>query len=83
MTTTQYDAEVKRITDAGGQWPPKTDDTPITRWPGDGAVRASAVSGLWGGVLVELGGTRWSVSASDASSIVRGAAISLTVSASE
>ena len=28
MTTTQYDAEVKRITDAGGQWPPKTDDTP-------------------------------------------------------
>ena len=36
MTTTQYDAEVKRITDAGGQWPPKTDDTPITRWPGTG-----------------------------------------------
>ena len=35
------------------------------------------------GVLVELGGTRWSVSAKDATTIVRGAAISLTVSASE
>ena len=36
-----------------------------------------------GSVLIELGGTRWSVSASDATSIVRGAAISLTVEASE
>ena len=35
------------------------------------------------GVLVELGGTRWSVSASDVTTIIRGAAISLTVSASE
>ena len=35
------------------------------------------------GVLVVLGGTRWSVSAKDATTIVRGAAISLSVEGGE
>ena len=36
-----------------------------------------------GNVLVELGGVRWSVSASDKSSVVRGASIAVSVEASE
>ena len=32
--TQQYDAAVKRITDAGGTWPTKT--AKMTRWPGAG-----------------------------------------------
>ena len=36
-----------------------------------------------GNVLVELGGTRWSVSATAASGVIRGASVALSVEASE
>ena len=49
------------------------------------AERSEAPIALAGGeaVLVTLGGTRWSVSAAEASAVIRGAAISLSVEVAE
>ena len=35
------------------------------------------------GLLITLGGSRWSISASDASSVIRGASVSLSVEVAE